>query len=103
MFFFENSIFSTRNDLELIVIGKGLVSFKHAFIENIFLKLYLDKEVQIDFTDSLLRNTKIKKRQIENHILQEQENKYSEAKEIYLLLKNNFHSIGRYNDEKLGF
>ena len=101
--FFNNSIFSTRNDLNLKVIGRGFVSFKHACIENIFLELELDKEVRIDFSDSLLRNTKIKKGQIENHILQEKRKKFSEAQDIYLLLKNNFHSIGRYNDESWAF
>ena len=100
---FDHSIFSTRNDLNLKVNREGLVSFKHACIENIFLELDLDKEVQIDFNDSILRDTKIKKGQIENRILQEKEKKYSEAKKIYLLLKNNFHSLGQYEDESWAF
>jgi len=45
----------------------------------------------------------LKKKEIFNRILQEQEKKFSEAKEIYLLLKNNFHSIGRYEDESWAF
>ena len=40
---------------------------------------------------------------MENHILQEKEKEFSKAEEIYLLLKNNFHSIGRYNDESWAF
>ncbi|GAI12943.1 unnamed protein product, partial [marine sediment metagenome] len=49
------------------------------------------------------RNTKIKREQIENHILQEKKKEFYEAQEIYLLLKNNFHSIGRYEDESWAF
>ena len=57
----------------------------------------------IDFADALLKNTKIKKRQIENHILQKKKKNYSKAQEVYLLLKNNFQSIGRYNDESWAY
>ena len=60
-------------------------------------------EVLIDFKDSLLKNTKIQKSQIENHIMQDKEKNFREAKEVYLLLKNNFHSIGRYDDESWAF
>ncbi|MBU4350246.1 pentapeptide repeat-containing protein [bacterium] len=78
--------------------NKGGISFERAYLENTYLKIYLSTDVLIDFTDALLKNTKIKKSQIENHILQEKEKKFSEAQEIYLLLKNNFHSIGQYKD-----
>lgn len=100
---FGNAIFSPGNKLNLKVREGGIISFKHAFLENVFLDLNLDDEVLIDFTDTLLRNTKTKKKQIENHILQEKKEKFYEAQEIFLLLKNNFHSIGRYNDESWAF
>jgi len=100
---FGNVIFSPGNKLNLKVKGRGIISFKHAFLENIFLDLDLNNGVLIDFTDSLLGNTKSQKEQIENHILQEKNKDFSQAKEIYLLLKNNFHSIGRYNDESWAF
>jgi len=45
----------------------------------------------------------MKKEQIKNHILQEKDKRFDEAKEIFLLLKNNFHSIGRYEDESWAF
>jgi len=83
--------------------GKNNIYFKRAYLENACLNLELCEDVFIDLTDTLLRNTKIKKDQIKNHILQEKEKKFSEAQEIYLLLKNNFHSIGRYNDESWAF
>ena len=63
----------------------------------------LANEVQIDFSDSILRNTKIEKDKIENHIIQEKKKKFSEAKKTYLLLKNNFHSLGQYDDESWAF
>jgi len=82
---------------------KSIISFEGAFFENAYLNIPLAKEVFIDFKNASIRNTKIKKRQIDNHILQEKEKKFTEAKEIYLLLKNNFHSIGQYDDESWAF
>jgi hypothetical protein len=41
--------------------------------------------------------------QIENHILQEEKKEFTKAKQVYLLLKNNFHSIGKYDDESWAF
>ena len=35
--------------------------------------------------------------------MQEQEKDFSEAKEIYLLLKNDFHTLGRYDEESWAF
>ena len=78
---------------------EGKISFERAYLENIYLDIKLVEGTLIDFTNALLKSTKIKRSQIENHILQEKKEKYLEAKEIYLLLKNNFHSIGRYDDE----
>jgi len=78
---------------------EGIISFDRAYLENTYLDIDLVGGVSIDFSDALLQNTKIKRSQIENHILQEKEKEFSKAMEIYLLLKNNFHSIGRHNDE----
>ena len=63
----------------------------------------LGKEVFINFLNARLRNTRIDKELIKGHILQEQKKDFSGAKEIYLLVKNNFHSIGRYEDENWAF
>ena len=82
---------------------RGKISFKRAHLENTYLDIELVEDIFIDFTDTLLKNTKIEKSRIENHILQEKEKEFSKAKEIYLLLKNNFHSIGRYADEGWAF
>jgi uncharacterized protein YjbI with pentapeptide repeats len=100
---FKYANLSPIKELYLRVKKKGIISFEYTFLENVHLNLDLDKGVLIDFTNSLLRNTKIEKDQIENHILQEEKKTYLEAKEIYLLLKNNFHSIGRYRDESWAF
>ena len=100
---FGNVIFSPGNKLNLKVKGSGIISFEHTFLENVFLDLDLDNGILVDFTDSLLGNTKAQKKQIENHILQEKRKEFSQALEVYLLLKNNFHSIGRYDDESWAF
>ncbi|MBA7592421.1 hypothetical protein ES708_34603 [subsurface metagenome] len=83
--------------------NKVNVSFERACLENTYLDLDLGVGVLIDFTDTLLKNTKIEKNQIENRILQEEQKEFSEAKEVYLLLKNNFHSIGKYENESWAF
>ena len=55
----------------------------------------------IDFANSLFGNTKINLHQFENHILQEVRKEFFEARNVYLNLKNNFHSIGKYYEERL--
>jgi len=81
----------------------GKISFERACLENIYLDIELVKGVLVDFTDASLRNTKIEKNKIENHIFQERKKEFSKANEVYLLLKNNFHSIGQYEDENWAF
>jgi uncharacterized protein YjbI with pentapeptide repeats len=89
--------------LEIETKKKGIIDLFFTKLENVFLDLNLDSRVLINFTGAILKNTKIKKAQIENHILQEKKMKFYEAQEIYLLLKNNFHSIGQYEDESWAF
>jgi uncharacterized protein YjbI with pentapeptide repeats len=85
-----------RNNIEII-------SLERAYLENIYLDIELVEGILIDFTDASLKNTKIKKGQIENRVLQEKKKKFSEAQEIYLVLKNNFHTIGQYEDESWAY
>ena len=83
---------------------KGKVLFVAAVLDNISLiSLNLDKDALIDFTDARLRNTEMKREEIESHIIQKHEGNFLKAKEIYLLLKNNFHSLGRYDEESWAF
>jgi len=90
--------------LSINIINKGgKISFRHAYIENIYLELNLCELVLIDFTDALLKNTKFEKDQIKNHILQEKKKDFSQAKKVFLLLKNNFHSFGQYEDESWAY
>ena len=106
---FENNVYfdlatlPKGKTLVLKVKSKSNISFMHTILENICLELDLEKEAFINFTNSILRNTQIKKEKINGHILQEQAKDFFKAKEIYLLLKNNFHSIGRYDDESWAF
>jgi len=81
----------------------GKISFDRAYLENVYLNVELNEGILIDFTDTLLRNTYIQREQIENHILQEKKEEYLKANKIFLLLKNNFHSIGQYKDESWAF
>ncbi len=80
------------------------VSFKHAVMENISLSpLHLKENAQIDFAEARIRNADIRRGDLQNHIKQESSKDYAGAEEIYLLLKNNFHTIGRYDDESWAF
>lgn len=82
----------------------GKILFIDTILENVFLTpLNLDKNAWVDFTRARLRNTEVRYEDIKGHIRQEQKKNFAEAKEIYILLKNNFHSIGRYNDESWAF
>ncbi|MBA7568698.1 hypothetical protein ES708_10432 [subsurface metagenome] len=103
LIFYEVNVFPGKKCSINVNNEKGNISFKRAYLENTNLDIELIKDVSIDFSGALLRNTKIEKDQIKNHILQENEKKFTEAKEIFLLLRNNFHSIGRYEDESWAF
>jgi len=83
--------------------GKGNISFQRTYLENTYLKIGLAEGLLIDFTDTLLRNTILQREQIENHILHEAKEEYLKANKIFLLLKNNFHSLGQYEDESWAF
>jgi len=100
---FEKANLFPGKKLNLIAKKEGTVYFERTYLENVYLELYLSAGNLIDFTDALFRNTQIKKDQIENHILQEKKKEFSKAQKIYLLLKNNFHSIGQYEDESWAF
>ncbi len=83
---------------------KGESLFIAAVLDNISLSpLNLDKNASIDFTNARLRNTEIKQEDVKDHIIQEREENFLKAKEIYLLLKSNFHGLGRYDDESWAF
>ena len=82
---------------------EGKATFNNALLENISLSLKLGKDAIIDFENTRLSNTNIKRKDLEGHIKQENEEDFVQAKEIYLLIKNNFHSIGRYDDESWAY
>jgi len=82
---------------------EGDISFERAHLENTYLDIELVEGILIDFTDALLKNTKFGRDQIENHILQEKKKYFIQAKKVFLLLKNNFHNIGQYEDEGWAF
>lgn len=50
------------------------------------------------FEGAYLSQTRIKKEQLAPSIAEEEQREYQKAGEIYLLLKNNFNQIGRYDD-----
>ncbi len=83
---------------------KEEISFSFATLENVSLTpLGLDEHAFIDLRNAILRNTQIRREDIEGHIVQEQTKDFSGAKEIYLILKNNFNTLGRYDDQSWAF
>jgi len=104
---FSNALFNQGKTLEintLKIMNKVVIKFDNAYLENVYLELILGKKTLIYFnTKKILQNYVIKGNQIKNHILQEEWKEFVQAKEVYLRLKNNFHSIGRYDDESWAF
>jgi len=104
---FANTVFNPRKTLEintLDIVNEVVINFEKAYLENVYLELILGEKTLIYFTtEEIFRNIIIKGNQIKNHILQEEREDFEQAKEVYLLLKNNFHSIGRYEDESWTF
>jgi len=104
---FANTVFNPRKTLEintLDIVNEVVINFEKAYLENVYLELILGEKALIYFTtEEIFRNIIIKGTQIKNHILQEERKDFEQAKEVYLLLKNNFHSIGRYEDESWAF
>jgi len=100
---FVQATFPQGKALYLSVKNRGIIEFSRTFLENVILLLDLEKGTLVNFNNTLLRNTEIERDQIENHILQEENKEFFLAKRIYLNFKNNFHSIGRYDDESWAF
>jgi uncharacterized protein YjbI with pentapeptide repeats len=101
--YFNNAVFTYCKTLSLDIKNKAVINFEKAYLENVFLDFTLGEKTLINFTKTILRNTTIEKEQIKNHILQEKRKDFLQAKKIYLLLKNNFHNIGQYDDESWAF
>ena len=79
------------------------IFFKDAFLENMTLEYNLNEDALIDFNGAWFKGINIKRMEISKHIIQERKKNFYEAKEVYLLLKNNFHIIGKYEDESWAF
>ncbi len=85
-------------------LTKGTISFADTKLENISLaSLNLDENARIYLTGAQLKNTEIRRKNIEKRVIEELDKNFYLAKETYLLLKNNFHSLGRYDDESWAF
>lgn len=100
---FQEAFLPPGKIFSLKVKKGGSISFENTYLEGVLLKLTIDKDVLINFNEAKLINTKIEKRDIIGHLLHEQNKEFSQAKEVYKLLKNNFRSIGNYQEEKWAF
>jgi len=86
-----------------IAANNAGIYFNNANLEKTELCFELYNDSFIDFQKARMKDTYLKYDQIEHFIIQENMKNYEEAREVYLTLKNNFHSIGRYNDESLTY
>jgi len=89
-------------NITLMVIN-GNISFKNTLLEKISLCFEVYNDSYIDFEGARIKDTILRRDHIEGHIIQENRKTYDKAKEIYITLKNNFHSIGRYEDESWAY
>ena len=104
---FVNIVFGQGKTLEvntLDIEDEVIVCFKKDFSEKIYLDLFLGGKTLIYFTtERIIQNMIIDRKQIENHVFQEKRKKFKESEEVYLLLKNKFRNMGRYEDESWAY
>ncbi len=79
----------------------GPTSFVETHLERIDIRAKFIKSLNLNHTT--LRNSQITKETIPLELEQEKNKEYSDAREIYIMLKNNFNSIGRYEDQSWAF
>ncbi len=86
-----------------IIVKNGGISFRNTLLDKISLCFEIYNDSYIDFEGARIKDTVFRRDHIEGHIIQENKKSYDRAKEIYITLKNNFHSIGRYDDESWAY
>jgi len=95
-----NNITTNPNFTKItIAANNGGIYFNNANLEKTELRFELYNNSFIDFQEARMKDTYLKYNQIKSFVIQENRKNYEQAREVYLTLKNNFHSIGRYNDE----
>jgi len=95
-----NSITTYANFTKIIIAATNAgIYFNNANLEKTELVFELYNDSFIDFQNARMKDTFLRYDHIKSFIIQENRKNYQEAKEVYLTLKNNFHRIGRYNDE----
>jgi len=95
-----NNITTNPNFTKITVAANnGGVYFNNANLEKTELCFELYDNSFIDFQEARMKDTYLRYDQIKSFIIQENRKNYEQAREVYLTLKNNFHSIGRYDDE----
>jgi uncharacterized protein YjbI with pentapeptide repeats/voltage-gated potassium channel Kch len=82
-----------------ITTNNAGIYFNNANLEKTELVFELYNDSFIDFQNVRMKDTFLRYDHIKSFIIQENRKNYEQAREVYLTLKNNFHSIGRYNDE----
>ena len=86
-----------------LIVKNGGISFRNTILEKISLCFEIYNDSYIDFEGARIKDTVFRRDHIEGHLIQENKKWYDRAKEIYITLKNNFHSIGRYDDESWAY
>lgn len=86
-----------------LIVKNGGISFRNTILEKISLCFEIYNDSYIDFEGARIKDTVFRRDHIEGHLIQENRKWYGRAKEIYITLKNNFHSIGRYDDESWAY
>ena len=95
-----NNITTNPNFTKITIAANNAgIYFNNANLEKTELVFELYNDSFIDFQNVRMKDTFLRYDHIKSVIIQENRKNYEQAKEVYLTLKNNFHSIGRYNDE----
>jgi len=86
-----------------LIVKNGGISFRNTLLDKISLCFEIYNDSYINFEGARIKDTVFRRDHIERHLIQENRKLYDKAKEIYITLKNNFHSIGRYDDESWAY
>lgn len=100
---FNRAVFEGHSWISPEFINGG-ASFRFAALGGVRLSpLGLDENAWVDFYNVAFANTEIRREDVEGHIIQEHKRDFLGAKGIYSALRNNFRSLGRYDDQVWAF
>ncbi|MBI5416629.1 potassium channel family protein [Candidatus Poribacteria bacterium] len=98
--FFIKTEFKHSANFNLVNFN-GATSFVETHLARVDFRVNFIKSLNLSHTT--ISNTQMTRENIQVEIEQEKNGDFASAREIYIMLKNNFNSIGRYDDQSWAF